>query len=419
MFEPVGSRVSFPEVEERTLSFWKDKNIFERSVEQRQGKPRFVFYEGPPFANGNPGIHHVLARTFKDVIIRYRVMKGYYVPRIAGWDTHGLPVELEVERELGFAGKEQIEQYGVERFNQRCRESVFRYLKEWNNLTERIAYWVDLEKAYMTMNNDYIETVWWAIKQLSDKGFLYQGYRVTPHCPRCGTSLSSHEVALGYEGEHDCYVLGGRALSSRAAVLSLRPALWVDQESLEPVRFDRGDGVRFRLGPSASFGSVRLPSWIEASDLHGFVARLEVLSAQEAPTSSEPFHPSWLSAPGLSSPPPPARGPAPAGSRGRKIAEASLPMAPPRPPQRAPRQSSTLWTMVRAVCSRGSALTRREPSWIWKLHSPPPSPSRRTPSFAVAPLTAPGSSASAKARGRNSSRNSDGDMGDAGNSAIH
>ncbi len=203
MFEPVGSRVNFPEAEERTLSFWKDENIFERSVEQRQGKPRFVFYEGPPFANGNPGIHHVLARIFKDVIIRYKVMKDYYVPRIAGWDTHGLPVELEVERELGFSGKEQIEQYGVERFNQRCRESVFRYLKEWNNLTERIAYWVDLKKAYMTLSNDYIETVWWAIKQMCDKGLLYQGYRVTPHCPRCGTSLSSHEVALGYEDAED------------------------------------------------------------------------------------------------------------------------------------------------------------------------------------------------------------------------
>jgi isoleucyl-tRNA synthetase len=203
MFEPVGSRVDFPKAEEKILELWKDKKIFGRSVEQRQGKPRFVFYEGPPFANGNPGIHHVLARIFKDVIVRYRVMKGFHVPRIAGWDTHGLPVELEIERELGFSGKEQIEQYGVERFNERCRESVFRYLKEWNKLTERIAYWVDLEKAYMTMSNDYIESVWWAIKRLWDKGLIYQGYRVTPHCPRCGTSLSSHEVALGYEDAED------------------------------------------------------------------------------------------------------------------------------------------------------------------------------------------------------------------------
>jgi isoleucyl-tRNA synthetase len=186
-------------MEESALVFWKDSKIFEKSVNSRQGKPRFVFYEGPPFANGNPGIHHVLARAFKDVIVRYRVMKGYYVPRIAGWDTHGLPVELEIEKQLGFSGKDQIEKYGVEEFNKRCRESVFKYLKEWNTLTERIGYWVDLEHAYKTMDNSYIETVWWALKQMWDKGLIYQGYRVTPHCPRCGTSLSSHEVSQGYK----------------------------------------------------------------------------------------------------------------------------------------------------------------------------------------------------------------------------
>ncbi len=203
MFQPVVSKVNFPHLEEKILGWWRDKNIFERSVEARRSKRRFVFYEGPPFANGNPGIHHVLARVFKDIIVRYKVMKGYYVPRIAGWDTHGLPVELEIERQLGFSGKNQIEKYGVEEFNKRCRESVFHYLKEWNTLTERIAYWVDLENAYKTMDNTYIESVWWALKQMWDKGFIYQGYRVTPHCPRCGTSLSSHEVALGYEDAED------------------------------------------------------------------------------------------------------------------------------------------------------------------------------------------------------------------------
>jgi isoleucyl-tRNA synthetase len=201
MFKPVSSRVSFPEMEEKTLAFWKEKDIFEKSVQSRQGKTRFVFYEGPPFANGNPGIHHVLARAFKDVIVRYQVMKGKYVPRIAGWDTHGLPVELEIERQLGFSGKDQIEKYGVEEFNKRCRESVFKYLKEWNSLTERIAYWVDLEHAYKTMDNTYVESVWWALKQIWDKGLVYQGYRVTPHCPRCGTSLSSHEVSQGYKDD--------------------------------------------------------------------------------------------------------------------------------------------------------------------------------------------------------------------------
>ncbi|MBN1161578.1 MAG: isoleucine--tRNA ligase [Dehalococcoidales bacterium] len=201
MFKPVFSRVSFPQMEEGILSFWKENKIFEKSVEAHQENQRFVFYEGPPFANGSPGIHHVLARVYKDIIVRYKVMKGYYVPRIAGWDTHGLPVELEIEKQLGFSGKDQIEKFGVEEFNKRCRESVFKYVKEWNNLTERIAYWVDLENAYKTMDNTYVESVWWALKQIWDKGLVYQGYRVTPHCPRCGTSLSSHEVSQGYKDD--------------------------------------------------------------------------------------------------------------------------------------------------------------------------------------------------------------------------
>ncbi|MFH0942333.1 MAG: isoleucine--tRNA ligase [Chloroflexota bacterium] len=199
MFSPVSSRVSLPEMEEKVLGFWREKKIFERSVSNRRGKRRFVFFEGPPTANGSPGIHHVLSRVYKDIILRYRAMKGDYVPRIAGWDTHGLPVELEVEKQLGLTSKAQIEEYGIDRFNARCRESVFKYLKDWDDLTERIAFWLDLEHAYLTMNNDYIETVWWALKEMWDKGLIYQGYRVTPHCPRCGTSLSSHEVALGYQ----------------------------------------------------------------------------------------------------------------------------------------------------------------------------------------------------------------------------
>jgi len=201
MFYPVSSKVNLPQMEEDILRLWRDKNVFERSVAARRGASRFVLYEGPPTANGSPGIHHVLSRVFKDIIPRYKAMKGYYTPRIAGWDTHGLPVELEVERELGFSGKAQIEEYGIDRFNARCRESVFRYLKEWEAMTERIAFWIDLDNAYVTMRNEYIETVWWAIKQMWDKGLVYQGYKVTPHCPRCGTSLSSHEVALGYQDD--------------------------------------------------------------------------------------------------------------------------------------------------------------------------------------------------------------------------
>ncbi len=201
MFRPVSSKVNFPQIEENILSLWKDKKVFEQSIDRRRGANRFVLFEGPPTANGSPGIHHVLSRIFKDVIPRYKAMKGYYTPRIAGWDTHGLPVELEVEKALGFSGKAQIEEYGVDRFNQRCRESVFKYLKEWEALTERIAFWIDLDNAYITMKNEYIETVWWAIKQMWDRGLIYQGYKVTPHCPRCGTSLSSHEVALGYQDD--------------------------------------------------------------------------------------------------------------------------------------------------------------------------------------------------------------------------
>ncbi|UCG10550.1 MAG: isoleucine--tRNA ligase, partial [Dehalococcoidia bacterium] len=199
MFSPVGSRVDLPQLEEKILEFWRERNIFARSVAARQGGKRFVLFEGPPTANGSPGIHHVLSRIFKDIIPRYKAMKGYYTPRIAGWDTHGLPVELEVEKELGFSSKAQIEEYGIAQFNARCRESVFRYLKEWEALTERIAYWCDLEHPYITMQNDYIETGWWAIKQMWAKGLIYQGYKTAAHCPRCGTSLSSHEVALGYE----------------------------------------------------------------------------------------------------------------------------------------------------------------------------------------------------------------------------
>jgi len=201
MFHPVSSKVNLPQMEEKILRLWKDNNVFERSVTARQGAPRFTLYEGPPTANGSPGIHHVLSRIFKDIIPRYKAMKGYYTPRIAGWDTHGLPVELEVERELGFSGKAQIEEYGIDKFNARCRESVFSYLKEWEAMTERIAFWIDMDNAYVTMKSEYIETVWWAIKQMWDKGLVYQGYKVTPHCPRCGTSLSSHEVSLGYQDD--------------------------------------------------------------------------------------------------------------------------------------------------------------------------------------------------------------------------
>ena len=195
--------MNFPEMEKRIIAFWKEKRIFERSVEERDESNLYVLYDGPPTANASPGVHHVLSRVFKDVMPRYKTMKGFRAPRKAGWDTHGLPVELSIEKKLGFTSKEDIEKYGVEAFNKLCRDSVFSYVKEWNEMTERIGYWVDMEHPYVTLDNSYIETGWWVIKQLWDKGLVYQGYRVTPHCPRCGTSLSSHEVALGYDEVDD------------------------------------------------------------------------------------------------------------------------------------------------------------------------------------------------------------------------
>ena len=199
MFEKVDPRVSFPKLEEEILSFWEEDGTFQKSVERRPKDNPFVFYEGPPTANGRPGFHHVLARSFKDLIPRYKTMQGYRVERKGGWDCHGLPVELEVERELGLVGKNDIEEYGVEEFNNLCRESVYRYVEEWREMSDRMGYWVDMDHAYWTLDNSYIESVWWALKTLHDKDLLGEDYKVTAHCPRDQTSLSSAEVAMGYK----------------------------------------------------------------------------------------------------------------------------------------------------------------------------------------------------------------------------
>ncbi len=201
-FDPVDPRVNFPQMEEEVLKYWNENKIFEKSLDKnKNSKKHFNFYEGPPTANGKPGIHHVEARSFKDIIPRYKTMQGYSVPRKAGWDCHGLPVELQVEKQLGISGKPQIEEYGIEEFNALCRKSVYEYVDEWTKLTRRIGYWVDLENPYETMDNDYIESEWWILKQIWDKGRLYEDYKVVPYCPRCGTSLSSHELALGYKDD--------------------------------------------------------------------------------------------------------------------------------------------------------------------------------------------------------------------------
>ncbi len=202
-YQPVETGQSFPDLEQRVLERWRERDIFHESIRRREGCPQYVFYEGPPTANGRPGSHHVLARVFKDVFPRYKTMRGHQVHRKAGWDTHGLPVELEVERELGIQSKEDIERYGVAEFNQRCRESVLKYVNEFEQLTERIGFWVDTDSAYVTYANEYIESVWWSLKEVWKKGLLYQGYKVVPYCTRCGTALSSHEVAQGYEDRVD------------------------------------------------------------------------------------------------------------------------------------------------------------------------------------------------------------------------
>jgi len=199
MFKPVSPKLNVTLLEEAQLRFWKSHNIFQQSLETRLGGPEYVFYEGPPTANGKPGVHHILARVFKDLFPRYKTMCGFHVRRQGGWDTHGLPVEIEVERQLGFTNKQQIDDFGIERFNELCRKSAFAYIQEWERLTDRIGYWVDLENAYITYANSYIESVWWILKSLWDKGLLYEGFKVVPYCPRCGTPLSDHEVAQGYD----------------------------------------------------------------------------------------------------------------------------------------------------------------------------------------------------------------------------
>ncbi len=203
VYEPLPPNVSFPALEEQVLARWRERDVFGATLRNREGAPPFVFYEGPPTANGYPGAHHVLARVFKDVFPRYKTMTGHHVERKGGWDTHGLPVEIAVEQKLGFTSKEDIERYGIAEFNRQCREAVLEHLEDWRALTERIGYWVDLDEAYYTLDPDYIESVWWALKTLWDRDLLYEGHKVVPYCPRCGTALSSHEVAQGYKDVED------------------------------------------------------------------------------------------------------------------------------------------------------------------------------------------------------------------------
>ena len=199
MFEEVSTQFTFAEKEKQTLAFWRENDIFQKSMDRYKDAPPFVFLEGPPFANAPPGVHHVLARIMKDAVCRYKTMTGHYVHRKAGWDTHGLPVEYQVEKQLNITNKAELEAYGVQNFIEKCKENVFQYEQDWRQMTERIGFWVNLDDAYITLSNDYIESVWWILQQAWEKKLLYQGHKVQPYCYRCGTTLASHEVALGYQ----------------------------------------------------------------------------------------------------------------------------------------------------------------------------------------------------------------------------
>ena len=262
---PVDPQQSFPELEEQVLARWRERDVFHESVRRREGAEPWVFWEGPPTANGKPGVHHVLARVFKDIYPRYKTMRGYQVERKGGWDTHGLPVEIAVQQQLGIENKQEIEEFGIAEFNQRCREAVFEYLEDWNALTERIGFWIDLDDAYRTLDPTYIESVWWALRQIHDKGLLYEGHKVVPYCPGCGTALSSHEVALGYQDvdrpERLRAPAGGRG---RRPAAGRRRAARVDDHAVDPGLQRRGRGrprarLRARQGRPARRARRRWP----------------------------------------------------------------------------------------------------------------------------------------------------------------
>ena len=203
MFKELNDKINYLKTEKLLLEKWDSQNIFEKSISSKKDKPLFIFYEGPPTSNGRPGIHHVMARTLKDAICRYKTMRGFQVPRKAGWDTHGLPVEIEVEKSLGIKHKDEILDFGVEKFNIECKKSVWKYKTEWEQMTRDMGYWVDMKTPYITFENNYIESVWWALSEFFKKEMIYKGFKIQPYCPRCETPLSSHEISLGYQNVTD------------------------------------------------------------------------------------------------------------------------------------------------------------------------------------------------------------------------
>ena len=228
MYKKVDTSLNFVEREKEIIAFWKENGIFEKSVQKNEGGEEFSFFDGPPTANGKPHIGHILTRVMKDIIPRYQTMKGKHVLRKAGWDTHGLPVELEVEKSLGMDGKQDIEKYGIEPFIKKCKESVWKYTDEWRKMSDRVGYWVDMDNPYVTYHDDYIESVWWALKEIHKKGLLYKGHKIVPYCPRCGTALSSHEVAQGYKDVKETSVVARFKVKGRenAYILAWTTTPW-------------------------------------------------------------------------------------------------------------------------------------------------------------------------------------------------
>ncbi len=263
------SKFSLPEIEEKVLEFWHTNAIFEKTLTSRKKSKKFVFYEGPPTANGRPGLHHVLARSFKDIILRYKSMRGFYVPRRAGWDTHGLPVELEVEKKLGIKSKKEIESYGVSKFNQECRKSVWQYQDEWEKLTNRIGFWLDMKHPYVTYENDYMESIWFILKQVWEKKLLYKGHKVVPWCTRCGTALSSHEIAQGYKETQDTSVYIKFKLKTKNPKLKTRGDTYILSWTTTP--WTLPGNVALAVGKSIKYQVVSIKNtgenFIVAADL--------------------------------------------------------------------------------------------------------------------------------------------------------
>ena len=260
MFAQLTDKIDYNKLELQILEFWEKENIFNQSVDLRKGKKIFSFFEGPPTANGRPGLHHIMSRTLKDAFCRYKTMKGFYVPRKAGWDTHGLPVEIEVEKSLGIKNKDEIVTYGIEKFNAECKKSVWKYKTEWEKLTREMGYWVDMSSPYITFENNYIESVWWALSEFYNKGMIYKGFKIQPYCPRCETPLSSHEISLGYKNvtDNSIYLKFKLVDEVNTFILSWTTTPWTLPGNVALAVGEKIDYVKLKVGEEI---------WIIAKDL--------------------------------------------------------------------------------------------------------------------------------------------------------